>query len=217
MQKVTNSEELKIRLEQASGETIVACGWGTLGVKNVLVGVTSTALFLEFISFTLKSKDVKRIPFEDLEFISPVTGEAVTPKLLKMNLNAQINDALTGTLVFKSRTDRLTYLTFRKMPGFDCNNKAPFRITECISASKPELVHMPDLKNMKEPGSKAGCFRRFLLITLVLGSVLTLLFGLFMDQGWEMAATVGLATAVVFGGVFAPLIPMFKTMFTGHR
>ncbi len=216
MQKVTNSDELRIRLEEASGESICACGWGALGVKNVFAGVTHSALILEFVSFTMKSKEIKRIPFEDFDFIFAAAGEASTPKLLKMNLQSQINDALTGTLVFKTRTDRLTYITFRKMPRYDCNNKAPFRITESIASTKPELVHMPDLAEKSEPGSKTGCFRRFFLITLVLALLLTPIFGLFMDEGWSMAVTAGLVTALVFGGIFAPLIPMFKRMLTGQ-
>ncbi len=216
MSKVMNSEELKSRLQQASGESILACGWGTLGMKNVFVGITPTALCLEFISFTMNTREIRRIPFEELEFVYSIAGEATTPKMLKMNLQAQINEALTGTLVLKTVQGKLTYLTFRKMPRYESNNRTPFRIAEYLSSIRSELVHLPDLSKASEPTSKSGCFRRFLFITLVLAIVLTALLGLLLDEGWKMAGITGLATAVMLGAVFAPLVPIFKRMLTGE-
>ncbi|MCK5130852.1 MAG: hypothetical protein KAR40_01705 [Candidatus Sabulitectum sp.] len=216
MGKVKNSEDLRIRLQQASGEDILASGWGTLGMKNVFVGVTPSALFLEFISFTMKSKEVKRILFEDLEFVYAVAGDASTPKLMKMNIEARITDSITGTLLFKENMGKLTHILFRKMPRHDDNSRAPFRITEFLASAKPELVHLPDISAKREPQSKGGCLRRFALITLVLTAIFTILFGLLLEGGWGKASMVGFSTALVFGGISAPLVPVFKRMITGR-
>ncbi len=93
MAQVKNSEELRVRLQQASGEDVLAFGWGNLGMKNVFVALTPSALFLEFISFTGNTKDMQRISFEEIEFIYALAGDASTPKLMKLNLESRIPDA----------------------------------------------------------------------------------------------------------------------------
>ncbi|MCK5785338.1 MAG: hypothetical protein KAH54_02125 [Candidatus Sabulitectum sp.] len=216
MGQVRSSEDLRVRLQQSSGEEILAFGWGTLGMKNVFVALTPSALFLEFISFTGNTKESRRISFEELEFLNAIAGDASTPKLMKLNLESRINEAMTGTLIYKERQGKLIHILFRKMPNHDSNNKAPFRITEQLAARKPELVRMPDLKNVREPQSKGGCFRRFAILTLVLTVVITLLMGFLLQEGWTMALIVGFSTAIILGGAFAPLIPVFKRMITGQ-
>ncbi len=216
MSQVTSSEELRIHLERSAGEEILAFGWGVLGMKNVFAGLTPSALFLEFITFTGKTKDIIRIPLEELEFVYAVAGDASTPKLMKLNLESRITEAMTGTLLYKERTQKLSHILFRKMPKHDSNNRAPFRIIDQLAAIKPELVQMPDLKTVREPHSKGGCLRRFAIITLVITVVLTVTFGFTMEQGWGFASIVGLSTGVLFGGIFAPMIPIFKRMLTGQ-
>ncbi len=53
---------------------------------------------------------------------------------------------MTGTLIYRKNQGKIAHILFRKMPNHDSNNKAPFRITEKLTARKPELVRMPDLK-----------------------------------------------------------------------
>ncbi|MCD4707433.1 MAG: hypothetical protein K8S62_06820 [Candidatus Sabulitectum sp.] len=216
MAQVKNSEELRIRLQQAAGEDILAFGWGVLGMKNVFVALTPSAVFLEFISFTGNTKESRRIPFEELEFVYAIAGDASTPKLMKLNLESQITDAMTGTLLFKENTGKLTHILFRKMPNHDSNNKAPFRITEKLTAAKPELVHMPELKTVRKPQSKGGCMRRFAILTMIIAAVLTVVFAVTLKEGWGMASIIGFSTGVIFGGIFAPMIPIFRRMLTGQ-
>ncbi len=213
--QVKNSEELRVRLRQASGEDILAFGWGVLGMKNVFAGLTPSALFLEFVSFTGNTKDIQRIPFEGLEFICAVAGDASTPKLMKLNLESRITDSMTGTLLYRENQGKITHILFRKMPNHNDNSRAPFRITEQLTAIKPELVRMPDLKKVREPQSKGGCMRRFAILTLILTVALTLIFG-FAFKDWGKASIIGFSTAVIFGGVFAPMIPIFKRMISGQ-
>lgn len=216
MAQVKNSEELRVRLEQASGEGVLAFGWGNLGMKNVFAALTPSALFLEFVSFTGNTKDIQRIPFEEIEFIYAIAGDASTPKLMKLNLESRIADSMTGTLIYRKKQGKITHILFRKMPNHDSNNKAPFRIAEQLTAIKPELVRMPDLKAIREPQSKGGCLRRFAIITLALTVVLTPLLGFLLPEGWTMALIIGFSTALILGGAFAPLVPIFKRMITGQ-
>lgn len=216
MAQVKNSDELRVRLQQAAGEDILAFGWGVLGMKNVFAGLTPSALFLEFVSLTGKTKDMRRIPFEELEFIYAVTGDASTPKLMKLSLDSRITEAMTGTLLYKENSGTLSHILFRKMPNHDTNNKAPFRIIEQLTAIKPELVRMPDIKTVRKPQSKGGCIRRFALISLFLSIVFTVIFAITLKEGFGMASIVGFSIGVLFGAIFAPMIPVFKRMFTGQ-
>jgi len=216
MAQVRDSEELRVRLQQASGEDVLAFGWGNLGMKNVFAALTPSALFLEFISFTGNTKDIQRIPLEEVDFIYALAGDASTPKLMKLNLESRITDSMTGTLIYRKKQGKITHILFRKMPNHDSNNKAPFRITEKLTARKPELVRMPDLKTIREPQFKGGCLRRFAIITIAIAVVLTVIFALTMEQGWGVASIVGLSTGVLLGGIFAPMIPIFKRMLTGQ-
>lgn len=214
VEKVTNGDELRQRLIQASGEEVYAWGWGSLGMKNVFVGATPSALLLEFITFSQKTKEMKRIPYDELEFIHAFKGDASTPKLLKMNLEGRINESITGTLVFKTLTDRLTYITFRKIPRHDRNDQAPFRITEHVSAVRPEKVHLPDLDQYMDKQSSGGCTRQFFVIWGITALILLLALGIGSGK-WDMAFFGGIGTGMVLGAVFAPLWNVFKRIFTG--
>ncbi len=215
MEKVTNSEELRQRLVQAAGEDVTAFGWGTLGMKNVFVGVTPSAVVLEFITMGMKTKELRRIPYEELEFIYALSGDASTPKLMKLSLESRISEAMTGTLILKTPTDRTMNITFRKMPRHDRNDKAPFRITEYVSSVKPEKVQLPEQKVQREKQSFGGCMKNFVMISAVCSGVLLLGLG-FGTGKWDMALAGGIGTGVVLGAVFAPLVPIFKRIISGR-
>jgi len=212
MSQVKNSEELRTRLLQDSGEDILAFGWGALGMKSVLVGMTTFALFLEYISFSGSMKETRRIAFDELKFVYAKAGDASTPGFMKWNYQSRITEATTGTLLYKENLGKLTHILFRKIPNHETNDKAPFRITEKLSAIKPELVYMPDLKSMRDRQTEGGCLRRFAAISLVI----TVVFMYAAGDDWGKSATIGIATGVILGAVFAPLIPVFKKMITGQ-
>ena len=215
VEKISNSGELMQRLQQASGEDVILCGWGTLGMKNVFAGVTPSAIFLEYVTLGLKTKELMRIPFEEIEFIWAASGDASTPALMKLNLESRINEAMTGTLLFRVPGGKLTNILFRKMPRFDKNDKTPFRITEYIASLRPELVHLPELSTVREKQSFGGCMKNFLMISAVSTVILASALGFGTGQ-WDMAMYGGLGTGVVLGAVFAPLIPVFKRMISGR-
>ena len=79
MDKVRNGEDLRQRLVMATGEDVVAWGWGTLGAGNVFTGVTPSAVVLEFVTMGMKTRELRRIPFEELEFIYAAKGDASSP------------------------------------------------------------------------------------------------------------------------------------------
>ncbi len=216
MAQVKNRDELYQRLQMAVGEEILAFGWGNLGMKNVFVALTPSALFLEFVSFTGNTKEIKRIPFEELEFIFSLSGDASTPKYMKFNAQARITDAITSTLLYKTRIGKVNYIRFSKMPFHNKNDDSAHEIIRQITSIKPELVKEPDLKAMRKSSSKRGCLLSFLQISLGLTVVFSVIFKITLDESWVNGLLIGSSTGFIFGAIFAPLIPVFKRMLTGR-
>ena len=211
-----NGEDLRQRLVMSTGEDMVAWGWGTLGAGNVFTGVTSTALILEFVTMGMKTKELRRIPFEELEFIYAAKGDATTPGYLKLNIDARVADSMTGTLILKPRTDGLMYIRFSKLPRHEKNDQAPFRITDYITQIVPDKVFLPDLSQYRQKSSFGGCLKTFTIIA----SVTTVLIAMAMGLGtgeWSLGVYAGIGTGVVMGAIFAPLVPLFKRMFSGRE
>lgn len=216
MSVIKNSEELAKRLREASGEDITACGWGTLGMKNVLVGATPSALVLDFVTVTFRSREFRRIPFEDLELVYPARGDASTPKLLKMNVQGALTHAITGTLLLKVPREKLMNITFNKLPRFEANDKAPFRIAEMVERARPEIVTAPELSGAREAFDLGGCLKRFAVIGVVLSIAAILLLGLVTGE-WEATTLIaGVAIGFLFGAIFAPLAHWFRRILTGR-
>jgi len=215
MEKIRNGEDLRQRLVQTAGEDVIECGWGTLGMGNVFAGVTPSAVVLEFITLGMKTKDLQRISLDELEFIYAVKGDASTPGLLKLSLESRITDAMTGTLLLKRPESRLMSLKFRKIPGHERNDQAPFRIIEFLTSVKPGIVKLPDLGQIRERQSFPGCFRSFLLLGGICSVVISIGLGLGTGK-WDMALFGGAAAGLVLGAVFAPLVPVFKRILSGR-
>ncbi len=215
MEKVRDGEDLRQRLVMASGEDVVAWGWGTLGMGNVFAGVTPSALVLEFVTMGMKTRELRRIPFEELEFIWATSGDASTPVFMKINLQARMTDSITGTLVLKAQAGDLMYIKFTKLPRHEKNDRAPFRITEYISQVSPEKVRLPDLSRYRTKSSFAGCLKTFMIISSITALAIALAMGLGTGQ-WDLALYAGLGVGVVLGAVFAPLLPVFKRIMSGR-
>jgi hypothetical protein len=215
MDKVRNGEDLRQRLVMAAGEDMVAWGWGTLGTGNVFTGVTTSALVLEFVTMGMKTKELRRIPFEEMEFIYAAKGDASTPGYLKLNIEARVADSMTGTLILKPMTDGLMYIRFSKLPRHEKNDQAPFRITEYITQIVPDKVFLPDLSQYRPKSSFSGCLKTFMIIAAVTTVLIALLMG-FGTGEWDLAVFGGIGTGVVLGAVFAPLVPLFKRMLSGR-
>lgn len=215
MEKVRNGEDLRQRLVMAAGEDVVAWGWGTLGMGNVFAGATPSALVLEFVTMGMKTRELRRIPFEELEFIHASSGDASTPVFMKINLEARMTDSMTGTLVFKARAGDLMYIKFTKLPRHEKNDRAPFRITEYISQVSPEKVRLPDLSQYRAKSSFAGCLKTFMIISSITAGAIALAMGLGTGQ-WDLALYAGFGVGVVLGAVIAPLLPVFKRILSGR-
>ncbi len=216
MAQVKNRDELYQRLQMAAGEEILAFGWGNLGMKNVFVALTPSALFLEFVSFTGNTKEIKRIPFEELEFIFSLSGDASTPKYMKYNAHARFTDAITTTLLYKTGIGKVNYIRFSKMPNHKKNDDSAHEIIRKIMPLRPELVKEPDLKVIRKSVFKRGCLVSFLQIFLGLAVVFSVIFKIALDESWVNGLLIGSSIGFVFGAIFAPLIPVFKRMLTGQ-
>ena len=216
MAQVKNRDELYQRLQMAVGEEILAFGWGNLGMKNVFVALSPSALFLEFVSFTGSTKEINRIPLEDIEFIYSLSGDASTPKYMKLNAHARFSDAITSTLLYKTRIGKVNYIRFSKMPFHNKNDDSAHEIIRKIMPLKPELVKEPDLKAIRKSSSKRGCLMSFLQISLGLAVVFSIIFKIALDESWLTGLLIGSSIGLVFGAIFAPLIPIFKRILTGQ-
>ncbi|OPL19170.1 MAG: hypothetical protein AVO35_12015 [Candidatus Aegiribacteria sp. MLS_C] len=216
MTGIRNGEELEKRLRERSGEDITACGWGTVGTRNVLIGATPSALVLEYVTITFKEKEFRRIPFEDIELIYPAKGDSSTPKLLKLNLQGALTHAITGSLLLKLPGEKLMNITFSKLPRFNANDRAPFRIVEMVQRTRPELVRAPELSGAREPFDFGGCLKRFVLLGLVLSAAAVLVTGLATGEWGSVTLTAGIALGVLFAAIFAPLSHWFRRMLTGR-
>jgi len=215
MDAVKNGSELAERLRQASGEDIVHCGWGMLGIGNVFVGVSSGALILEFITITYKTKLLRRIPFGEIELIHAARGDASTPGFLKLNLQGAMSHALTGTLLVKVRGERLLNILFSKMPRFDGNDGTPFRITEYVGSINGSLVRPPAEADARSRFSMKGCLTLFAVLTGVFSVALALLLG-YQNKWDEGSMMAGGAAGVVVAAIIAPLGHWIRRMFTGR-
>ncbi len=214
MAVVKNTKELFQRLTEAAGEGVTECGWGVLGIRNVFVGVTPSALVLEFVTVSCKTRELRRIPFEDLELVFAAGGDASTPTLLKLNLQGAIGQATSGTLLVKVKGEKLLNIIFNAMLRFHENHKAPFRIAEYVSALKPELVKAPEPADAGEKFSMGGCMRLFAILTGVFSIVLALIIGL--ATGWEADTMIaGVGAGVILAAVFAPLGHWMKRIISG--
>lgn len=216
MAAIRNGEELEKRLRERSGEDITACGWGTIGTRNVLLGVTPSALVLEYVTITFKEKEFRRIPFEEIELIYPAKGDASTPKLLKLNLQGALTHAVTGTLLLKLPREKLMNITFSKLPRFNANDRAPFRMVEMVERVRPELVRAPELSGAREPFEFGGCLKRFLLLSVALSAAAVLVVGLAAGEWGPVTLISGIALGVLFAAIFAPLAHWFRRMLTGR-
>ncbi len=212
---VKNTEELVQRLTEAAGEGVTECGWGMLGIRNVFVGVTPSALVLEFITVSYKTRELRRIPFEELELVFAARGDASTPTLLKLNLQGAIGQATSGTLLVKVKGEKLLNIVFNVMPRFHENHRAPFRMAEYVSALDPELVKAPELADAREKFSMGGCMRLFAILTGVLSIIFALIMG--HVSGWEEGAMIaGGGMGVLLAAVFAPLGHWLKRIISGR-
>lgn len=216
MAQVRNREELYQRLQVAVGEEILAYGFGNLGMKNVYVALTPSALFLEFVSFSGNTKEINRIPFENIDFIFSLSGDASMPKYMKLNAHTRINDAITSTLIFKTRIGKVNYIRFSKMPFHKRNDNSAHEIIEKLISIKPELVKEPDLKAIRKSSSKKGCLTTFLFLFLGFSAIFSLVFTIALDEGWMTGLLIGSSTGFILGAILAPFIPVFKRLFTGQ-
>lgn len=215
MDAVKNGLELEERLRQASGEDIVHCGWGMLGIGNVFVGVSSAALILEFITVTYRTKLLRRIPFEEMELVYAAKGDASTPGFLKLNIQGAVSHAMSGTLLVKVRGEKLLNIVFNKMPRFDRNDGTPFRIAEYVGSVNESLVRPPDKADARSRFNMSGCLTLFAVLTGVFSVALAVLLG--SQNKWDEGTMIaGGIVGVVLAGVFAPLWHWIKRMITGR-
>lgn len=215
MDAVKNGLELSERLRQASGEDIVHSGWGMLGIGNVFVGVSSSALILEFITVTFRTKLLRRIPFEEIELIHAARGDASTPGFLKLNLQGAMSHVLTGTLLVKVRDEKLLNILFNKMPRFDNNDDTPFRIAEHAGSINASLVRPPEEADVRSRFNMSGCLTLFAVLTGVFSVALAVLMG--SRSKWDEGSMIaGGILGVVLAGFFAPLWHWLKRIITGR-
>ena len=112
---IKSNEDLRERLLQAAGhsEDILDFGWGTVGARNVLVGVTGTRLILEYTTIGMKTKRIDEIPFSMVEAVESRKGDSTIPGWAGINIHNAILDALTTSLIVRKTGERLGAIEIR--------------------------------------------------------------------------------------------------------
>jgi len=97
------NEDLHARMQALLGydEVLLDAGWGSVGPRNVLLGVTETRLILEYVSIGLKTKRVEEIPFDLLDALEVKKGDSTIPGWAKINLQSALVNALTTSLIIR--------------------------------------------------------------------------------------------------------------------
>jgi hypothetical protein len=210
---IRNQGDLMERLSETAGhsEEILDCGWGTVGARNVLVGVTGTRLLLEYTTIGMKTKSVDEIPFSMIEAIESRKGDSTIPGWARINVQNAILDALTTSLVVKKTGERSIHVSFRPLPGFRGNREAGLRIARVIIELRPDIADTVDLQSeRKAEGSTAGRSFRVALLTGILLAVP------FAFIGGVPGAVAGFFAGAVTGGVFALFWPYLRRTVTGR-
>jgi len=213
MAMIRSSEDLENRLQGllGHGEELIETGWGTVGAKNVLVGVTKSRLLLEYVTIGMKTKKLDEIPFSMIDAIESRKGDSTIPGWARINIHSAIMDALTTSLIVRKTGERSVHLTFRPLPRFKGNREAGLRIARVISDHRPDLPTTVDLHaERKSEGSAAV---RGLKAAVITG----LLFGIpFAFAGGMTGAIAGFFTGAVVGGIFALFWHYLKRTVTGR-
>ncbi len=197
-------------------EELLALGWATKGMKGYFIGVTKENLYILSVSSFYKPKTLRTIPLKNLEAYSPSGGHGDVPMWMKLNLDSQLLDLLTATLIIKEKEKPLEYYKFNRVIGYWKNPSNAFKIAQVIHTYHPEIpTEIPRSIKKKSP-----FWKRFLYSALIC----FLFFEPFMiwvagDYTFSTisAITVGvLIASVIVGLVFAPFIPIFRRIITGH-
>ncbi len=129
MGMIRNSEDLENRLQEllGHGEELIETGWGTVGAKNVMVGVTKSRLLLEYVTIGMKTKRLDEIPLSMIDAIESRKGDSTIPGWARINIHNAIMDALTTSLIVRKTGERSIHITFRPLPRFKGNREAALR------------------------------------------------------------------------------------------
>jgi hypothetical protein len=208
-----NNDDLRERLSETAGhsEEILDYGWGTVGARNVLVGVTGTRLILEYTTLRMKTKSVDEIPFSMIEAIESRKGDSTIPGWARINVQNAILDALTTSLVVKKTGERSIHVSFRPLPGFRGNREAGLRIARLVIERRPDIVETVDLKSERKAGGSAA--GRSFRVALLAGAILAVPFAF---VGGFPGAVAGFFAGAVTGSVFALFWPYLKRTMTGR-
>ena len=210
---IKSNEDLRERLRDITGhgEELIESGWGTVGAKNVLVGVTKSRLLLEYVTIGMKTKKVDEMPFSLIDAIESRKGDSTIPGWARINIQNAIMNALTTSLIVRKTGERSVHITFRPLPRFKGNMEAGLRIARIISDHRPDLPTTVDLQDeRKSEGSAAMRGLKAAVITGLIAGVP------FAFVGGIPGAVAGLFTGAVIGGVFALFWPYLKRTVTGR-
>jgi len=213
MTGIRSMDDLKQRLQAlVTDETILQCGWGSIGPRHVLVGVSDRSLILEYTTITLKHKELDLIPFGMLECIEARKGDSTLPGWAKINLHSFVMEKMTTSLILRKIGERSIHINFRSMPLISGNREAGLQIAQVISTHRPDIPTTVDLKEerLDAEGSGSGRVLRFGLVTGVLFAV-----PLMISAGGT-GAVAGLIAGFIVGALIGIFWPMMKRTFTGR-
>ena len=207
------NEDLHERMQALLGydEGLLDAGWGSVGARNVLLGVTETRLILEYVSIGLKTKKVEEISFDMLDALEVRKGDSTISGWARINLQNAITNALTTSLIIRKTGEKSVHITFRSIPRFEGNREAGVRIARIIGNSRPDIPSTVDLCSERKQDGSAGM--RILKAAIVTGFLFAVPFAF---AGGFYGALGGAISGAVVGGVFSLFWPDLKRTLTGR-
>jgi len=208
------NEDLRARMQALLGydEALLDAGWGAVGARSVLLGVTETRLILEYVSIGLKTKRVVEIPFDLLDAIEVRKGDSTIPGWAKINLQSAIVNALTTSLIVRKTGERSVHINFRSIPRFEGNREAGIRFARIIGNARPDIPSTVDLSVERKQDGSAGM--RVLKAAIITGFLFAVPFAF---AGGFYGALGGAVSGIVVGGIFALFWPALKRTLTGRE
>ncbi|MBN1435206.1 hypothetical protein JW921_10635 [Candidatus Fermentibacterales bacterium] len=204
--------EQRLAAHLGAGERLLAWGWGTLGMKNVLTAATSQRLLLEFVSIGLRTREVQSMPYGSLEAVETRKGDSTIPGWAKLNLQLAAMSAFTTSLVLKKVGEPPFHILFRPMPRLGDNRGAALEIGRIIMEMRPELPTSVDYAGDAGDSRRPGCATA-LRWGVVGGVVLAVPVGVALGGPEGFAA--GFFAGALVAGLFSFFWAMIRRSFTG--
>jgi hypothetical protein len=194
------------------GESLLAFGLGTSGLRTVIVAATDRRLLIERIGIGFRRRELASVPYGFIEAIEGRKGDSSAPSWAKMSLQSSLGDRMTTSVLLKRPGEQVMHLRFRALPTFRGNGGKGLEIADAVAVGRPGIRTMINLK--EERGEEQGCLARGFGAGILSG----VFFGAmgFFSAGTTRALAGAFLFGFCFGAVIAPIWTGIRRQWTGR-